>query len=184
MALRMQRMRKDFLISRVRRQVEQSALVAVVNVGNIGTSQCEQVRRTLAAVGGQVLFTKNSLAAKGLEAAGAADLVPLLKGPTAIATGPAEVPLAKELLTLSTLFPDFFVIGALLNKRRVLEFMEVERLSKLPASDVIHSQLVAQMLPGSSLQVPNVAAYLIGVLHMHVEAQQAASGGGAEAVSK
>jgi ribosomal protein L10 len=119
-----------------------------------------------------------------LEAAGAADLVPLLKGPTAIATGPAEVPLAKELLTLSTLFPDFFVIGALLNKRRVLEFMEVERLSKLPASDVIHSQLVAQMLPGSSLQVPNVAAYLIGVLHMHVEAQQAASGGGAEAVSK
>lgn len=177
MALRVQRLRKDFLVNRVTRQVERSALVAVVNAGNIGNLQRDDVRRALAAVGGEVTFTKNSLAAKGLTAGGAPELVPLLHGTTALATGPAEVPLAASLHALSQTLPDFFVLGALVNKQRVLQYMDVEKLAKLPPAEVIHTQLVSQMLPGSSLQVPNVAAYLCGVLSMHVEAQQAAAGG-------
>ena len=175
MALRVQRLRKDFLVARVRREVERSALVAVVNAGNIGNIQRDEVRRTLSAVGGTITFTKNSLAARGLEAAGAGDLVPLLHGTTAVATGPAEVALAESLWQLSQKLPDFFVIGAKLNQQRVLEFMDVERLAKLPPPEVIHTQLVSQMLPGSSLQVPNVGAILCGVLQMHVEQQQSPS---------
>ena len=35
--------------------------------------------------------------------------------------------------------------------------------------EALHTQMVSQMLPGASLQVPNVAAYLVGVLQMRVE---------------
>ena len=42
--------------------------------------------------------------------------------------------------------------------------MEVEKLSNLPPAEQVHMNMVAQMLPGSSLQVPNVAAYLVSCL--------------------
>ena len=38
--------------------------------------------------------------------------------------------------------------------------------------------MVSQMLPGACLQVPNVAAYLVGVLQMRVDALRAEEGGG------
>ena len=169
------RLRREFLARRVSESVKRSQLVAVAHMGNLGTEAREDVRRTLAAVGGDVTFTKNTLTAKGLEAAGGAALVPLLQGSTALATGPAEVPLAASLLALSKTHPEFFVLGAMVNGSRVLEFMDVERLSKLPSREALHTQMVSQMLPGASLQVPNVAAYLVGVLQMRVEQMRAES---------
>ena len=53
--------------------------------------------------------------------------------------------------------------------------MDVERLAQLPAPEVLHAQLVSQMMPGAALQVPNVAAYLVGVLQMRVEDLQRAA---------
>jgi len=176
MALRIQRIRKEFLINRVCQQASKSALVAVAHTGNLETNQREEVRRSIAAVGGNVTFTKNSLTEKGLQKASpqAAELVPLLRGITALASGPAELPLATTLMALSKNIPDFFVLGALVNQSRVLQFYEVERLSKLPNQEAIHTQLVSQMLPGSSLQVPNVSAYLVAVLQQHVTMQSEA----------
>ena len=181
MALRMQKLRKEFLTNRLRQQVERSALVAVMNVGNMPSAQKDQARRALREVGGDVMFTKNSLTARGLEAAGASELIPLLKGPTALALGPAELPLASSLHSLSQKLPDFFVLGAKLNHRRVLEFMEVEKLAKLPPAEVIHSTLVSQILPGSTLHIPNVGAVLATLLQAHADslAAAAAEGGGA-----
>ena len=37
--------------------------------------------------------------------------------------------------------------------------------------------MVAQMLPGSSLQVPNVGAYLVAVLQMRADALRESEGG-------
>jgi hypothetical protein len=56
--------------------------------------------------------------------------------------------------------------------------MEMERLSKLPPAEQVHMQMVAQMLPASSLQVPNVGAYLVSLLQTHVDSQSAAGGSG------
>lgn len=123
MSLRIQRVRKDFLIKRVYERASTSSLVAVAHVGNLNSKQREEVRQSIAAAQGNVTFTKNSLTAKGLEQANpaAAELAPLLRGMTALATGPAEVPLAKTLLSLSKSIPDFFVLGALVNQQRVLQ---------------------------------------------------------------
>ena len=171
-ALRIQRVRKEYLINRVRTQVENAALVAVAHVGNMDTADRMLVKKGVEAAGGSITFTKNGLVAKGLERAGADGLVPLLRGHTMLATGPAEVPVASALHDLSKSMPSFFVLGALLEKRRLLQFAEVDKLAKLPSREHVHTKMVAQMLPGSSLQVPNVAAYLCSILQHHVEQQQ------------
>ena len=55
---------------------------------------------------------------------------------------------------------------------------ELERLSKLPSAEQVHLQMVSQMLPGTCLQVPNVAAYLVSVLSSHVDGLRQEEGGG------
>ena len=39
-------------------------------------------------------------------------------------------------------------------------------------------QMVQQMLPGTCLQVPNVAAYLVSVLQARVQSMEQEAGGG------
>ena len=58
---------------------------------------------------------------------------------------------------------------------------EVEKLSKLPKAEVVHSEMVAQMLPGSSLQVPNVGAYLVAVLQTRVDTLREGGEAGSDA---
>jgi ribosomal protein L10 len=128
MSLKIQRVRKEFLVGRVTERVKRSALVAVAHVGNLNISDRTLVRRSLTDAGGDVTFVKNSLTAKGLEAAGAHDLAPLLRGNTLLATGPDEVPIAAALHSLSKSVPNFVVLGALLNSRqRILQVRATER---------------------------------------------------------
>ena len=47
---------------------------------------------------------------------------------------------------------------------------DVQKIAKLPAAGVIQANMVSSMMPGSALQVPNVAAYLVSVLSAHVDA--------------
>ena len=119
--VKVHKLRKEFLISQVRKAVEGSALTAVVNIGNLKLDQKVVARRKLEEAGGSLNLTKNSLMSKGFERAGAEGLIPLCRGTSAIATGPAEVPLAKSLLELSKEMPSFLIMGALLNRERLLE---------------------------------------------------------------
>ena len=228
MRLNMARVRKELLINRVVQQASgpNAALVAVANLGNLSSADKFKVRYGLEGAGASVNFTKNTLTAKALDGLGpeAQSLAPLLRGRTLLTCGPAEVPLAKQLLALEKQLPGFYVLGALLNSQRILQVraahphaclphhhprphatsatpaasscrvrhmrctmmrltaqvQELDRLAKLPPLDQVHAQMVASMMPGAALQVPNVAAYLVSVLQMRVEAlQDEASGGGA-----
>ncbi len=166
--LKLQRVRKELLAARVARMVRSYPLSAVVHTGNLDFRQKSEVRAAILGLGGEITFTKNTVTAKGFEQAGAHGLVPALHGPTALASGPAEVPLADALFKLSSGLPDFFVLAALLDQRRLLQFWEVERLAKLPPAEQVHAELVAQMLPGSALRIPSVSAYLLATLKQRV----------------
>ena len=160
MALRLCR---EFLARRVSESVKRSQLV---QPRTEPAPTREDVRRRSRS---EATFTKNTLTAKGFEAAAAA-LVPLLQGSTAPATGPTEVPLAAA-LALSKTHPEFFVLGAMVNGSRVLEFMDVER-SPSSSRESLHTQMVSQMLPGEACRCQR-AAYLVGVLQMRVEQMRA-----------
>ena len=171
--LNIPRVRKSLLIQRVAEQAASNpALLAVASLGNLSSADKFKVRYGLEEAGATVNFTKNTLTRKGLEqyAPEALDLAPLLRGRTMLACGPAEVPLAKQLLALEKTLPNFAVLGALLHSTRILQVAELERLSKLPPVEQVHTQMVSQMMPGAVLQVPNVAAYLVSVLQHRVDA--------------
>ena len=55
---------------------------------------------------------------------------------------------------------------------------EPGKLANLPPLDELHVRMVSQMLPGASLQVPNVAAYLCSVLQARVDLLRQEEGGG------
>ena len=174
MALKLQQVRRDFIVQQLRRRMDQSALIAVAQTGNMGKWNHREVRRVIGAAGGEVAFRKNSLMRKSIELTGTphlAELTPLLQNNICIATGPAEVPLAAALHSLSKQLPEFYVTGAIVNGTRLLQHTDFEKLAKMPSREEIDVRLVSQMMPGSALQVPNVAAYLLAVLQMHAEAR-------------
>ena len=177
----MQRVRKEFLIKRVTERVRTSPLIAITQVGNLTHSEKEEVRNKLHSVGGDITYVKNTLVAQALGRIGgeAEGLVPLLRGDTAFVSGPNSM--AKMLLELPESVPKFGILGALYEQQRVLEHPDVNRLAKLPSAEVVHGRLVAQMLPGTALQIPNVGAHLVSVLHMHVNNLESQGAGDADA---
>lgn len=180
MKLNMMRVRKELLINRVQRQVSNNKLVVVGSMGNLSQAQKYEMRYGLEDIGASVNFTKNTLVGKGLEVLGpeAQRFAPLLRGRTVLACGPAEVPLAKHLLSLEKKMPGFHLLGALLDSQRILQVDEIDRLAKLPPLEEMQSQMVSAMMPGTALQVPNVAAYLVNVLQMRVDAMRDGDGDG------
>lgn len=54
---------------------------------------------------------------------------------------------------------------------------QVERLANLPAAEVVHRDMIAQMLPGTVLQVPSPAAYLVALLQQHSASSTRDDGG-------
>jgi len=171
---------KGLAIGKMRDEARRAALVAIASTGNLASSDKYRVRYGLQEVGASVDFTKNSLKLKSLQqlAPKGEALAPLLRGKTLIACGPAEVPMAKQLLALEKQLPDFFVVGALLHQKRVLQASELERLSKLPPTEQVHTEMVAQILPGMALQVPPVGLFLLQTLQAHVDQLKAAESGG------
>ena len=121
--LNMVRVRKELLINRVCEQARDSALVAVASLGSLGSADKVKLRYGLEEAGATVNFSKNTLMAKGLEelGSGTQSLVPLLRGKTLLACGPAEAPLAKQLLSFEKSLPGFYVLGALLHSTRILQ---------------------------------------------------------------
>ena len=120
-SVKMQNVYREFVVKQVSQAVRSSELVAIAHTGHLKMAQRSTVIRTMEGVGGHAIFGKNTLLGKGLKKEGAAGLVPLLRGKTALVVGPAEVPAAKALLTLTKEVPNFFVLGALLNSERLLE---------------------------------------------------------------
>jgi len=181
------RIRKELVVGRVREQAGQSALVAVASTANLSSTNQFKVRYSLQDAGASIVPPlKNTLKGMGLRQLGGEfeSLLPLLRGKTMLVCGPTDgaacVPLAKQLLALEKTYPDFYVLGALHHSTRILQLAEIERLSKLPPADEVHAKLVSALMPGSSLQVPSVAAMLVGLLQTHVESLcGGAAGGGA-----
>ena len=102
--LNMVRVRKTLMINRMQREVASNpALVAIASVGNMSSADKYKLRYSLADVGATLNFTKNTLKLKSMEALGGEimGLAPLLRGKTILACGPAEAPMAKQLLSLA-----------------------------------------------------------------------------------
>ena len=162
--LMLQRFRKEYLVRKVRESVQNRALVAVAHAPDFSRETMMLLNEELQPHGATVRFQKNSLGRIGLKDAGLEPLVKFVKGPVALIAGDAEMPLAKAIQGLSKKINNWIVMGAMLDGRILLEWSDVDYLSKLPAPEIVHRDLIMQIQPGTALQVPNPAAYLVAIL--------------------
>jgi large subunit ribosomal protein L10 len=140
----MNRDRKAAVVDEVAAQIEAADAVFAVDYRGISVPQAAELRGKLTEAGAGFRVVKNTLTILAADKAGAEELKALLEGPTAFTFVPegGDVALAAK------------AIATFRREHEVLEFKggrmdgaavsveELEALSRLPARDVLHGQLV------------------------------------------
>ena len=140
----MNRERKAAVVDEVAAQIEASVAVFAVDYRGISVPQAAELRTRLNAVGAGFRVVKNTLTNIAAEKAGADDLKALLEGPTAFTFVPEGGDVALAAKALATFRREHEVLafkGGRMNGDP-LTADELEALSRLPALDVLHGQLV------------------------------------------
>ena len=150
------RVRKSFIIDRAAKVVSQRAVVAIAaHTGNLLTEQKTLPRSLhMQAAGGDVRSSRRTARenrARARQAVARAARERARRDDR----GDDDVGVAKALMALQKKVPSFFVLGATLGER-TLEWSDVERLAKLPPREEVFADLLAQIMPGGRLQVPQL----------------------------
>ena len=140
----MQRTEKERVVAELAEQLRSTESLIVADYRGLTNAQLEELRGKLRGSGARLQVVKNTLTRRAAEEAGAGPLLALLEGPTAIAFVEAEgdpVAVAKALSDTARETKVLALRGGTLSGRSI-SGAEVEELAKLPAPDVIKSQLV------------------------------------------
>ena len=135
----------------------------VADYRGLTNAQLVELRAKLRASGAQLKVVKNTLTRRAAEEAGTDSLLVLLEGPTAIAfveTDGDPVAVAKALADTAKETKVLELRGGLLSGR-TMTGADVEELAKLPAPDIVKSQLVGAIVAPLS----QLAAILAAPLH-------------------
>jgi len=140
----MNRERKAAVVDEVAAQIEASEAVLAVDYRGISVPQAAQLRIRLNEAGAGFRVVKNTLTDLAAEKAGAQELKALLEGPTAFTFVPEGGDVALAAKALATFRREHQVLsfkGGRMNGE-ALSADELEALSRLPAREVLHGQLV------------------------------------------
>ena len=140
----MNRDRKAAVVDEVAAQIERSEAVLAVDYRGISVPQAAELRIRLNEAGAGFRVVKNTLTDIAAERAGAQELKALLEGPTAFTFVPEGGDVALAAKALATFRREHHVLafkGGRMNGD-ALTADELEALSRLPARDVLHGQLV------------------------------------------
>jgi large subunit ribosomal protein L10 len=144
----MNREQKAAAIEEVASQIQESEAVFAVDYRGISVPQAAELRTRLTEAGARFRVVKNTLTQRAADQAGAESLKEVLEGPTAftfvLADGGDVALAAKALATFRREHDVLAFKGGLMNGD-VLSVDQMEALSKLPARDVLHGQLVAMI---------------------------------------
>jgi large subunit ribosomal protein L10 len=132
---------KRALVASLAEDFQQSTTSIVADYRGLSVADIAAIRRTLRAQGIRLRVVKNRLASIAAEQAGAAEMQPLLSGPSAIALGTGdEAAVARALLDAIRPYRIVKVRGAVVRNRRV-EADGVTQLATLPPREVLLAQL-------------------------------------------
>jgi len=140
----MQRTEKEQVVAELAEQLRSTDSLIVADYRGLTNAQLEELRGKLRSSGARLQVVKNTLTRRAASEAGAEALLALLEGPTAIAFVDADgdpVAVAKALADTARDTKVLELRGGTLSGRSI-SGAEVEELAKLPAPDVIKSQLV------------------------------------------
>ncbi len=140
----MDRTQKERVVTELAEQLRSTESLIIADYRGLTNAQLAELRGKLRGSGARLQVVKNTLTRRAAEEAGAEALLALLEGPTAIAFVGADgdpVAVAKALSDTANETKVLALRGGTLSGRP-MSGDEVEALAKLPAPDVIKSQLV------------------------------------------
>jgi large subunit ribosomal protein L10 len=144
----MNKEQKAAAIEEVAGQIQESEAVFAVDYRGISVPQAAELRTRLTEAGARFRVVKNTLTQRAADQAGAESLKEFLVGPTAFTFVVAEqgdVALAaKALATFRRQYEVIAFKGGIMNGDP-LTAEQLEELSRLPARDVLHGQLVGMI---------------------------------------
>ena len=158
----MQRTEKEQVVAERAAQLRSTDSLIVADYRGLTNTQLEQLRGKLRASGARFQIVKNTLTRRAASEAGAEALLALLEGPTAIAFVDADgdpVAVAKALSDTAKETKVLALRGGTLSGRS-MSGEDVEELAKLPAPEVVKSQLVGVIVAPLTQLAALVAAPL------------------------
>jgi len=158
----MQRAEKEQVVAELAEQLRSTESLIVADYRGLTNTQLEELRGKLRSSGARFQIVKNTLTRRAASEAGAEALLALLEGPTAIAFVDADgdpVAVAKALAETAKEAKVLALRGGTLSGRSI-SGADVEELAKLPAPEVLKSQLVGVIVAPLTQLAALVAAPL------------------------
>jgi large subunit ribosomal protein L10 len=144
----MNREQKAAAIEEVAGQIQEAEAVFAVDYRGISVPQAAELRTRLTEAGARFRVVKNTLTERAADKAGAESLKEVLEGPTAftfVRADGGDVALAAKALATFRREHDVLAFKGGLMNGDALTIEQIEALSKLPARDVLHGQLVGMI---------------------------------------
>jgi large subunit ribosomal protein L10 len=139
----MNRDQKAAVVEEIAEQIGSAEAIFAVDYRGISVAQVAELRNNLRAVDARFRVVKNSLSERAADKAGAADLKPMLVGPTALALVHGDAALAAKALHDTARRLNLLEFkGGILNGD-VLSADQVRSIARLPSLEVLQGQLVA-----------------------------------------
>jgi large subunit ribosomal protein L10 len=158
----MQRTEKEQVVAELAEQLRSTESLIIADYRGLTNTQLEELRGKLRSSGARFHVVKNTLTRRAASEAGAESLLALLEGPTAIAFVDADgdpVAVAKALSDTAKETKVLALRGGTLSGRSI-SGEDIEELAKLPAPEVIKSQLVGVIVAPLTQLAALVAAPL------------------------
>ena len=181
----MQRTEKERVVAELAEQLRSTESLIVADYRGLTNAELVGLRSKVRSSGGRFQVVKNTLTRRAAEEAGTESLLALLEGPTAIAfveTDGDPVSVAKALADTAKDTKVLTLRGGILSGR-ALSGDDVEELAKLPAPEVVKSQLVGVVVAPLTQLAALLAAPLrdlVGLLDARIEQLGEGTSAGAE----
>ena len=178
----MNREQKAAAIEEVATQIQESEAVFAVDYRGISVPQAADLRTRLTEAGARFRVVKNTLTQRAADQAGAESLKEFLEGPTAFTfvVADGDVALAAKALATFRRETDLLSFKGGLMGGDVLSVEQLESLSRLPARDVLHGQLVGMIASPITGLVRGLNALISGLaIQLQQIAEQGLVGGDA-----
>lgn len=137
----MNRIEKKALVDSLSGVFAQTSMVVVTKNLGLTVADVTELRRKVRAVGACYRVVKNRLAVLALEGTRFNGIIPILKGPTALAWADDPVVVAKVVVDFAKANDKIEILGGSLGAQ-VLDVSGVKALAELPSLDVLRAQFV------------------------------------------
>ena len=180
----MNRDQKAAAIEEVATQIQESEAVFAVDYRGISVPQAAELRTRLIDAGARFRVVKNTLTQRAADQAGVESLKEFLEGPTAFTfvVADGDVALAAKALATFRRETDLLSFKGGIMGGDPLTAEQLEALSRLPARDVLHTQLVVMIASPITGLVRTLNALIAGLaIQLGQIAEQGLVGGEASA---